>query len=226
MLPVAILCGGLATRLRPRTETIPKSLLPVAGEPFLAHQLRLLARSGVTDVVLCAGYLGEQLQSFAGNGSRFGLSVQYSFDGPLLLGTAGALRNATRLLGDAFLVLYGDSYLRCDYAAVANAFERSGKEGLMTVYRNDGLFDTSNVDFDGETILVYNKRHSTPAMRYIDYGLGALRSHALGGEADLATVYERLVAAGQLAGYEVSERFYEIGSLAGLADAEQLLSAS
>src|SRR4051794_4872944 len=137
-LPVAILAGGLATRLRPLTETIPKSLVEVAGEPFLAHQLRLLHSHGIRRATLCVGYLGEMVREFAGDGARFGMEVTYSFDGPELRGTAGAVRQALPLLGPAFFVLYGDSYLPCDYAAVERAFLESGKLGLMTVFRNEG----------------------------------------------------------------------------------------
>src|ERR1044071_9702153 len=114
MLPIAILAGGLATRLRPMTETIPKALVEIAGEPFLAHQLRLLRAAGYERVVLCVGYLGKMVREFAGDGSAFGLYVEYSFDGPTLLGTAGAIVRALPLLGPRFSVIYGDSYLPCD----------------------------------------------------------------------------------------------------------------
>src|SRR4051812_42459269 len=143
MLPIAILAGGLATRLRPVTETIPKALIEVAGEPFLAHQLRLLKRNGFDRVVLCVGYLGEMIRDFAGDGQSFGLRVEYVFDGPKLLGTAGALRRALPVLGEAFAVTYGDSYLPVDYRAAIDSFMQSGKLGLMSVYRNEGLWDTS-----------------------------------------------------------------------------------
>src|SRR5690348_11378619 len=136
MLPVAILAGGLATRLRPLTETIPKALVEVRGEPFIAHQLRLLETNGVRRVVLCVSYLAEMVRDFVGDGGRFGIEVEYSLDGPVLRGTAGAIRQALPLLGDAFFVLYGDSYLPCDYAGIAAAFEQSGKPALMTVFRN------------------------------------------------------------------------------------------
>jgi N-acetyl-alpha-D-muramate 1-phosphate uridylyltransferase len=226
MFPVAILCGGLATRLRPQTETIPKSLLPVAGEPFLAHQLRLLKDAGASDVVLCVGYLGASIQDFAGDGTRFGLRVQYSFDGMEPLGTAGALRKAAPLLGDAMFVLYGDSYLTCGYRAVEQAFRQSGKHGLMTVYRNEGQFDRSNIEFARGQILQYDKRKQHPAMHHIDYGLGVLRTQVLLREKetkDLADIYGQLLKEGELAGYEVPERFYEIGSFAGIRDTEQFL---
>ena len=135
MLPVAILAGGLATRIRPATETIPKALVEINGEPFLAHQLRLLRRHGIDHAVLCVGYRGEQIQHYAGNGSSFGIQLDYAFDGPKLLGTAGAIRGALSFLGKAFFVLYGDSYLPCDYPAVERAFLEAGTQGLMTVYR-------------------------------------------------------------------------------------------
>ena len=221
--PVIILAGGLATRLHPYTETIPKALMDVHGEPFLAHQLRLLAAAGITRAVISTGYLGEMIQEFAGDGRRFGLNVQYSFDGARLLGTGGAVKKALPLAGPRFFTLYGDSYLECDYAAVARAFEISGKRGLMTVYRNEGRYDTSNVEFAGGTILNYDKRNHTPAMRHIDYGLGVFDASAFAEVPphtpwDLERVYRDLLARGDLAGYEITRRFYEIGSPEGLEE--------
>jgi NDP-sugar pyrophosphorylase family protein len=227
-LPVAILSGGLATRLRPVTETIPKALLPVAGRPFLAHQLDLLQKCGVRGVVLCVGYLGERIREALPDGKPWGMTLQYSFDGPTLLGTGGAVRQALPLLGENFFVLYGDSYLPTDYGAVAEAFVRSGKPALMTVFRNEGKWDTSNVEFRDNRIVVYDKRLRSHEMQHIDYGLSVLTPHAFAGlEAtaplDLAEVFQKLVAMEQLAGYEVHERFYEAGSSAGLAELEALL---
>jgi NDP-sugar pyrophosphorylase family protein len=229
-LPVAILAGGLATRLRPLTETIPKSLVEVAGEPFLAHQLRLLSQRGIQRAVLCLGHLGEQIRDWAGDGGRFGLRLDYSFDGPVLRGTGGALRQALPLLGERFLVLYGDSYLPCDYQAVGAAFLASGRLGLMTVFRNEGQWDTSNVQYENGEILVYDKRHRTPEMHYIDYGLGALHRAAFegwppGAAFDLAEIYQALVRSGQLAAFEVAHRFYEIGSVQGIAELTDYLRA-
>jgi len=231
LYPVALLAGGLATRLRPLTETIPKSLIEVAGEPFLAHQLRLLKGQGVQRVVLCVGYLGEMVREFAGDGARFGLELAYSFDGPVLRGTAGALRQAEAMLGDSFFVLYGDSYLPVDFSAVQRSFQASGQLALMTVFRNEGAWDTSNVEYDGVRILAYDKRHRTPAMQYIDYGLGLFRREALAdvpatGACDLAGIYGRLLAAGRLAAYAVKERFYEIGSHAGIQELTKYLERS
>jgi MurNAc alpha-1-phosphate uridylyltransferase len=161
MLPVAILMGGTATRLRPVTETIPKALIDIAGEPFLAHQLRLLAASGIERVVCCVGYLGEMIRDYAGSGEQFGLQIQYSFDGPALLGTGGALRQALPLLGENFFALYGDSYLPCDYRLIQQTFAASLKPALMTVYRNEGRWDTSNVLLDQQRIVRYDKRAPT-----------------------------------------------------------------
>jgi NDP-sugar pyrophosphorylase family protein len=230
MLPVAILAGGLATRLQPVTATIPKSLVEVAGRPFAEHQLALLRRQGVERVVFCVGHLGEQLQAVIGDGGRFGLEVSYSFDGPRLLGTGGALKRARPQLGEDFFVLYGDSYLDCDLAAVQDAFHHSGRLGLMTVFANADRWDRSNVAFHQGRILRYDKRARTSDMRHIDYGLGVLRAASL--EAwpadqplDLATVYQALLAREQLAGFEVPTRFYEIGSPAGLAETSRYLAS-
>ncbi len=230
MLTVAILAGGLATRLRPMTEAVPKSLLEVNGEPFAVHQLRLLKASGIRCVVLCVGHLGELIQRVIGDGVALGLQVDYSFDGPALLGTAGAIRNALPKLGDAFFVMYGDSYLPCDYAAIARKFESAGVLAMMTVLRNEGKWDTSNVEFEAGKILAYSKTNRTPRMRYIDYGLGVFRAEAFrdlpaGNACDLTELYADLLQRGQLAAFEVRERFYEIGSPAGLRETAEFLAA-
>ena len=174
--PVAILAGGLATRLRPITEKIPKALVPVAGRPFLEHQLHSLRDQGIRRVVLCLGYLGEMVRQEIGPGRAFGLDIAYSFDGPTLLGTAGAIRQALPLLGEEFFVLYGDSYLRVDYHAALCAFRASQKPALMTVFRNRDQWDTSNVWFEDGQIRMYSKKDRVPEMHYIDYGLSLFRS--------------------------------------------------
>src|ERR1700677_769141 len=165
MLSVAILAGGLATRLGALTEKTPKSLIPVAGEPFVAHQLRLLKRSGIQHVILCVGHLGEMIEDIVRDGDAFGLKVEYSYDGAKLLGTAGAIKTALPKLGERFFVMYGDSYLTCDYAAIEQKFLQSGKPGLMTVFRNDGQWDTSNVEFENGRILNYSKKNRTGRMQ-------------------------------------------------------------
>jgi NDP-sugar pyrophosphorylase family protein len=229
LLTVAILAGGLATRLRPMTETVPKSLLEVSGEPFAVHQLRLLQSKGIRHIVFCVGHLGELIQSAIGDGGALGLQVDYSFDGPALLGTAGAIRNALPKLGDSFFVMYGDSYLPCDYATIAQKFKTAGVLGMMTVFRNEGKWDTSNVEFEVGKIVAYSKTDRTPRMRYIDYGLGVFRAEAFrdlpaGKVCDLTELYTDLLRRKQLAAFEVQERFYEIGSPEGLRETAEFLA--
>lgn len=218
----------MATRLRPITQNIPKLLVEVAGEPFFTHQIRLLKQAGLTHLVLCVGFLGEQIVELYGDGSRWGVKIEYVFDGPKLRGTGGALINALPRLGENFYVLYGDSYLPIDYTAVGEAFQSSGQLGLMTVFENQGRFDQSNVWFEGGEIKVYDKQNPSPQMHHIDYGLGVFRAAAFDGfsrevPVDLAEVQKALVARRQLAGYELKQRFYEIGSPAGLAELDTLL---
>ncbi len=229
--PVAILAGGVATRLRPISATIPKSMIPVAGQPFIAHQLELLVRNGIRDVVICGGFLGEQIEAFVGNGSGWGCAVRYSWDGLPLKGTGGALRRALPLLGDHFFVMYGDSYLPIEFRPVHTAFVREPKLGLMTVFRNEDQWDRSNIEFVDNEIRNYDKQDRSAAMRHIDYGLGLLHSRAFRSWRedevfDLASVYRELLREGQLAGYEVARRFYEIGTMAGLTETDAFLSDS
>jgi NDP-sugar pyrophosphorylase family protein len=229
-IPVAILAGGLATRLRPITEKIPKSLVPVAGRPFLAHQLEMLHARGLRRAVLCIGFLGEMIQREFGH-AAYGMELEYSFDGEKLLGTGGAIKRALPRLGSEFFILYGDSYLPIAYAPVAEAFHRSGKRGLMTVYHNEGKYDASNVVFRDGEIAVYDKKARLPEMRHIDYGLSLFQASVFAAYAadqvfDLAAVMGQLVRDRQLAGYEVPERFYEMGSPAGLAELEVLLKST
>lgn len=225
MLPVAILAGGLATRLRPITETIPKALVEVAGKPFIVRQLNYLSEQGVSKVVLCVGYLGDMIRDVVGSGERFGLKVSYSEDGPTLLGTGGALKEALPLLGSHFFVLYGDSYLPVNFSAVQAAYEQSKRKSLMTVLRNHDLWDKSNVLFVDGVLREYNKTKPSPGMIYIDYGLGIVSDsvflqYSSDRSFDLADVYQYLSIRGQLSGFEVHERFYEIGSHRGLKETE------
>jgi NDP-sugar pyrophosphorylase family protein len=225
--PVAILAGGLATRLRPATDEVPKGLLHVAGEPFLVHQLRLLRSEGFRNIVLCVGYLGEMIETKIGDGNTLGLQITYSFDGPALLGTGGALKRALPMLGERFLVIYGDSYMPVDYAAIVQAFVLSGKPGLMTVLENGGRWDASNVWFESGEIRRYDKKRPILEMRHIDYGIAVLSATVFAAfpdaAFDLADVYSRLVSEKQMAAYEVKKRFYEIGSPRGLEELDSLL---
>lgn len=230
MFPVAILAGGLATRLRPMTETIPKALIEIAGEPFIFHQLRYLKEQGITSVVLCIGYLGEMIQERIGDGSEFGVRASYSFDGPKLLGTGGAIKAALPLLGENFYIFYGDSYLPINFNSVKNAYLASRKLGLMTVLKNDNQWDKSNVIFQNKCLIEYNKEVIKPNMTYIDYGLGILSAQVFEGYAgaetfDLSKVYNDLSLKNQLYGYEIFERFYEIGSHQGILETEDYLTS-
>ena len=226
--PVAILAGGLATRLWPVTDKTPKALLSVAGEPFLLHQVRLLHSHGLRKIVLCVGYLGEMIKAKLGDGSSLGVQIVYSFDGPTLLGTGGALKRALPMLDERFLVIYGDSYMPVDYSAIVGAFVLSGKSALMTILENEGRWDTSNVCFEAGEIRRYDKKLRTPEMRHIDYGIAVLNAAVFGPfpnnvSFDLADVYSCLVSEKQMAAYEVKQRFYEIGSREGLAELDSLL---
>jgi NDP-sugar pyrophosphorylase family protein len=228
MPPLALLAGGRATRLGAATERIPKSLLEVAGEPFIAHQLRMVAEQGIEDVVVCCGHLGHMIADFVADGERFGCRVRYSFDGSSPLGTGGAICNALPLLGPRFWVMYGDSYLTADFAPALRAFETLGLAALMMVFRNEGLWDASNVEFGDGKILQYAKQARSPGMRHIDYGLGIYTAEAFEAWAilrpfDLSLVQSELIARGAMAGFEVKERFYEIGSHGGLAEADAFL---
>ena len=222
-LPVAILAGGLATRLRPITISTPKVLVDVAGKPFIIRTLDHLRANGIASVVLCIGHLGEQVRAIVGDGSQFGIDVRYSSDGAELVGTGGALRQALPLLGPEFFVLYGDSYLPIDFRPVERAFASSGKSALMTVLRNENQWDQSNVEFHDGHLIEYNKRTPRAAMHHIDYGLSVLSARALASVPaavpfDLSDTYHYLSREGQLAGHEVFERFYEIGSHDGLEE--------
>ncbi|HKP62016.1 MAG TPA: NTP transferase domain-containing protein [Polyangiales bacterium] len=230
---IAILAGGLATRLGELVANTPKALLDVLGRPFLAWQLDMLQRAGLADVVICAGHLADQIEGWVDAHAPTGMRVRICRDGPRALGTGGALRQALPLLTDPFLVVYGDSYLRCDYLDVYRHFVRERQGGnpplaLMTVFQNDNLLDTSNVVFRDGRIVRYDKRARSEDMRHIDWGLGILSHQAFEAFAqqdafDLAAVYQRLVERGRLSGYEVTERFYEIGSRSGLAELREHL---
>jgi NDP-sugar pyrophosphorylase family protein len=224
--PVCILAGGMGTRLGEQVRDTPKPLLEVAGEPFLIHQLRLLARSGATRVVLCVGYLGERIEERIGT-AHFGIEILYSYDAPDLDGTLGAIRRARGLLGERFLVLYGDTYLRIDYADVARVWMASGLPAVMAVLRNEGRWDTSNAIFADGRVTAYDKASPTAEMHWIDYGLGGLTATALDAvpsqEADLSVLYRELSQAGKLCGYEAAARFFEIGTPEALAEADAFL---
>jgi len=228
MLPVVILAGGLATRLYPVTRTLPKALLPIAGRPFIDHQLALLKEKGVEDVVLCIGNLGRQIEDYAGDGSRWGLAIQYSYDGDRLLGTGGAIKKAAVFLPDAFMILYGDSYLDIDLDPVVRKFHEADLPVLMTIYRNRNAHDSSNVLVRDRKIARYSKTDRDPAMEYIDYGLIVIRREVFdacpaGEPFDLSMVLGRAADAGLVASCEVRQRFYEVGSPEGIRETEDYI---
>lgn len=228
LFPVVILAGGLATRLQPISHQIPKSMMLVNGEPFIAHQLRLLHANGITKVMMCVGYLGEQIVDFVKGNKGFGLDVYFSFDGNPLLGTAGAIKKTLPLLDKNFFVLYGDSYLTCDFVKIQNYYVEKNKQALMTVFHNKNHWDISNVEFNHGHIYNYDKKNITKEMQYIDYGLGIFNSgifdYVPANEFyDIALLYQHALKSNQLVGYEVMERFYEIGSFAGIAALENKL---
>ncbi len=227
--PVCILAGGRGTRLGERAREIPKPLLEVAGEPFLIHQLRLLAAHGVRQTVICVGHLGEMIESRLGE-ERFGVHIAYSHDGPGLDGTLGAIRRALALLPERFLVLYGDTYLRLDYAAADRAWRHSGLPALMTVLRNEGRWESSNAHYEHGRVLAYDKHAPSAGTSWIDHGLGGLTAGALArvpeSERDLAVLYSTLARRGELCGYPASERFYEIGTPPALEETEAFLAGA
>ncbi len=224
--PICVLAGGLATRLGERAKSTPKALVEVAGEPFILHQLRLLASHGARRVVVCVGYLGGQIVETVGD-SRFGIEISYSHDGDAPIGTLAAIRQAAALLDERFLVLYGDTYLRLDYRDAARSWQASGQPAMMTVLRNHGRWDVSNAVLEGELVTAYDKRAPTPDMQWIDYGLGGLERRALDAvdrsATDVSDLYHVLAGRRRLFGYPVSERFYEIGTPQALAETDSFL---
>jgi NDP-sugar pyrophosphorylase family protein len=226
--PVCILAGGLGTRLGSRVRDVPKPLVEVAGAPFLVHQLRLLAIHGAREIVICVGYRGELIAERIGE-ERFGMHIAYSHDGPELQGTLGAIRRALPLLPERFLVLYGDTYLRLDYAAATEAWRASGLPALMTVLRNEDRWGPSNAVYENGLVERYDKNAPTAAMRWIDYGLGGLQARTLEiapeGERDLAHLYRLLARRGELCGVPVTERFYDIGTPGALTETEAFLGS-
>jgi NDP-sugar pyrophosphorylase family protein len=232
-VPVALLAGGLATRLGPISEKTPKALVDINGRAFIDHQLSLLRRHGFRKIVLCLGHLGQQIEQRLGDGAFFGLEISYSHDGPNLIGTGGAIRRALPMLGELFWVMYGDSYMDIPYADVLGSFVEQSRSrrpmGLMTVIRNEDRWDRSNAVFADGRLSCYDKSNRTPDMQYIDYGVQLLRRRALEDLSlkerfDLSDVYRGLVARGEMIGYEVFSRFYEIGTPAALAETRRYLS--
>ena len=227
-MQVAILAGGLATRLRPVTETIPKAMIPIEGKPFLEYQIDFLKKNGVTDIVLCVGYLSESIEQYFGDGQKFGVTIQYVHDGERLLGTAGALKRAEAHLQEHFFVMYGDSYLFLDFQEAYAHFTKSNKLALMVVYKNNNLYDQSNVAIENGMVSWYDKKNSNGDLRYIDYGALIFKRSVLdlipdGQIYPLETVIQDLIQRKEVSAFEVSQRFYEIGSHKGMDEFKQYI---
>ena len=228
MLPLAILAGGYATRLGALSSKIPKCLIEINGRPFVDWQLELLTKNGYSEFVFCVSYKSDLIQEYLGNGSDWGISIEYSSDGPTQLGTGGAIQKALPRLGDKFGVIYGDSYLRTSYSALEKNFLSSKSLALMAVYKNQNQFDSSNVEFVNGKLVNYEKGNNNRNMRYIDYGVTFFRDVAFRpwrnqSSFDLSEVCHQLAKERQLDGYEVFERFYEIGSIQGIVELSQYL---
>lgn len=227
LLPICILAGGVGSRLGEAVKETPKPLLEIAGKPFIIHQLELLRAHGARQIVVATGYLGEQFEQLLKSGADLSLEIGYSHDGEVPLGTGGAVKAALPLLGDRFLVLYGDTYLRLDYAAVQDRFLASGMPGLLTVLRNQNAWERSNARVEDHLVTAYNKHDPQPDMKWIDYGLCALSASAFARVAadrfDLGDVYADLVRRNELAAYTVTERFYEIGTPKSFEETERFL---
>ncbi len=226
MIPIAILAGGLGTRIYPRTSTMPKSLIQINGRPFIDIQLENLAACGFKDVVLCIGHLGDQIQSYVGTGKKYGLNVEYSNDGEMSLGTGGAIKNALKFLGKEFAIIYGDSLLNIDYNAVIDKFQQEKLPGLMTIYKQDGTRLKNNVLFYQDKIVRYSKTFDSNEFNFIDYGFEILQSSVFEEYVDEATfdlsrILQDLATLNQLAHFVAQNRFYEIGSLEGIDLLEQ-----
>ena len=227
---MVILAGGLGTRLRPLTSEVPKALIPIGGKPFLHHQIDLLKRRGIRDIVLCVGHLGDRVKDYFGDGRWLGVRIRYSEEEGHLLGTAGAIKNAEPLLRDDFFLMYVDSYLMIDYREIMRYFRRFDRLGLMVVWRNVDRFERSNVMVEGNLVTAYNKDQKSPDMVYINYGLSVLRKEALafipaGRPFSQEDFYQILIDQGELLTFEVEQRFYEIGSPKGLEEFGMLIAS-
>ena len=221
-LPVAILAGGLGTRLGKKALNKAKVLIDVAGKPFISRQLNYLSDQGIKDIVICVGHLGNQIKNYIGNGSKYNLNVSYSDDSDRLLGTGGSIKKACQILGEHFFILYGDSFLPVNFSLIEKAYFQEKKPALMTVLKNKGRWDKSNAYFKDKCVK-YNKKKPQKNMDYIDYGLNIVKNSIFSDFPsnevfDLADVFENLSNKSLLAGFEIYDRFYEIGSINGLND--------
>ena len=228
-MQIVILAGGKATRMYPMSKTIPKSMIEINGKPFLEHQIDLLKKNQITQIVLCVGNLSKKIIDYFGDGKKFGVSIKYSIEeDDNLFGTGGALKNAQSLLNDEFFVMYGDSYLPINFRNIDNYFQKSKKIGLMTVYKNENKFDKSNISTQGDIVSAYDKTGKNQDLKFIDYGLLVFKKKILdfipsNQQVDLEIPLKQLIKEKSLGFFEVKERFYEIGSLSGIKDFENYI---
>lgn len=228
-MQVAILAGGMGTRLRPMTEKIPKPMVEAAGKPFLEHEISLLKQGGILDYVLCVGYRGEQVEEYFGDGRRWGVRVRYSYDGEELMGAAGALKRAEPLLHDRFFVTYGDAYLRADYRRMMAAFVASGSLAMMAVLHNKNRYGNSDLDVRAGRVVRYDKKAGGKGLEWVNFGVSAMRKRALdfipkGRACGEEEFYGKLIERGELRAYPVRNRFYEIGTPKSLAEFERFFA--
>jgi len=229
-MQAVILAGGEGTRLRPLTTSLPKSMIPIAGKPFLDYEIMLLKRTGVIDFVICIGYKGEIIRSHFGNGESFGVKIRYSDDGDMLLGTAGSLKKAQALLADGFFITYGDAYPIIDYHAAWNRFLSTGKIAMMVVLKNSNKYGRSNTVVQNGQVTFYSKKETVPGMEYIEFGVTFMNKQALDMLAgdypiDLELLYRKIICNNQMAAVEVKQRIYDIGSPEGLRDFGELVGS-
>ncbi len=226
-MQVAILAGGLATRLGGLAKNWPKSMLQIQGKPFLEYQLEFLKRGEIEDIVLCVGHMGEQIEQYFGDGRKYGVKIRYSReDKPL--GTAGALKRAEKLLDDPFFTMFGDSFINLDFGRVMAHFNSQNKPALMTVYKNHDRYGRSNTEIEGTLVKKFSKKEKTADMVYIEYGVDLFRKEALdmipeNESYSLDDLFPRLIGREELLAFEVNDRFYEIGSLQGLREFERFI---
>lgn len=225
-MQAVILAGGLGTRLRPLTLDTPKPMIKIAGKPFLEYKLRHLKRNGFRDFVLCVGYKSEVIEEYFESGDKLGISISYSNDGETQRGPVGALKHASELLENEFMVTYGDDFLRLDYACFQREFCSSGKLGMMAVLENHSKYGKSDILVENGLVTGYDKVRQLSGMIWINFGATLLKKSTLKFIPDEMPIeeeqfYRLLIAERELAAFVVTERFYEIGSIPGLQEFEK-----
>jgi NDP-sugar pyrophosphorylase family protein len=232
-MQAVILAGGLGTRLGDLTRHLPKPMVPVAGRPYLEHQLAELRHQGITDILLLTGYLGDRIEAHFGDGCRFGVRVRYSRE-RTPQGTGGALRDASGLLAEEFLLIYGDSFLPIDYREVVRRLaDDPAAVGVAVVYDNtESTTVPNNIALEAGYVSRYDKDGPrTPELRYVEAGVLAFRRCVVdflpgGGPVSLEKeVYPALVSWRLLLGFVTRQRFFDIGTPDRLAVIERVLAA-